>query len=397
MRYGAAPLLLPLLALASCGGVGIEAPYVIAPDEDPSGHCPSTEDALADTRAALSDGKLADLAPLVREILVEDGGLRVALPVLHATSERLPPGDVLAVAEGYASGEGLARLVPHLVQVLSYMDGTSPYVPGEHYEPLLAIHRILTRCDPTETLGALRRLLDLQLTLPDGTTSAWVHVMFDALVAVAEEPEFIALLERVEFAEGSAGQGGEIALGRDAFILVMRLIIGNAASPDFDLGYVRGLVDDMLVTQLDVNGEARGKLTALLDLLELVLDPAADIFEHVQVLMQCANRHDGDGAVPGMLFDYLSIEELDFVDFLEDLDGLGSDRAGEALRVMLIELSAVLEEAPQLTRDLTAVLARFIAPETVRITVPAILGLRGTGVLTELLAFVSDVLDGPCR
>lgn len=401
MRYGTLlPLsLLPLLALVSCGGVGVEAPYVIAPDEDPSGHCPSTEDALADTRAALDEGRLATLTPLVREILFDDGGLRVALPVLRKTSERLPPGDVLAVADGYASGEGLARLVPHLVQVLTYMDGTSPYVPGEHYEPLLAIHRVLTRCDPTETLGALRRLLDLEVTLPDGTTTAWIHVMFDALVAVAEEPEFLTLLERIEFREGgtAGGGGGDIALGRDAFVLVTRLIIGNVASPDFDLAYVRGLLDDLLVTQLEVNGDARAKLTALLDLLDLVLDPAADIFGQVQVLMQCANRHDQGGAVPAMLFDYLSIEELDFVDFLEDLDGLGSDPAGEALRLMLIELSAVLEDEPTLTRDLTAVLARFIAPETARVTVPAILGLRGSGVLTELLAFVSDLLDGPCR
>src|SRR5690606_16629369 len=116
----------------------------------------------------------------------------------------------------------------------------------------------LTRCDPTETLGALRRLLDLEVTLPDGTTTAWIHVMFDALVAVAEEPEFLTLLERIEFREGgtAGGGGGDIALGRDAFVLVTRLIIGNVASPDFDLAYVRGLLDDLLVTQLEVNGDA---------------------------------------------------------------------------------------------------------------------------------------------
>lgn len=397
MRYGTALTLLFFLVLASCGGVGVEAPYVIAPDEDASGRCPSTTEALSRTRAALDAGKLLALAPLVREILVDDGGLRVALPVLRKTAERLPPGDVLAITEGYSHGEGLARLVPHLVQVLIYMEGTSPYVPGEHYEPLFATHRILTRCDPTETLGALQRVLDLEVELPDGNTNAWVHVMFDALVAVAEEPEFLALLERIELEDGGSGQGDRIAVGRDAFVLVTRLIVGNVASPDFDLAYVRGLLDDVLVTQLEVNGEAREKLTALLDLLELILDPAADIFEHVQVLMQCSNRQDQEGALPAMIFDYLSIEELDLVDFLEALDGLGSDPAGEALRLALIELSAVLEEEPQLTRDLTGVLARFIAPENARITVPTLLGLRGAGVLTELLAFVSDVLDGPCR
>lgn len=385
------------LELASCSGEGVEAPYVIAPDEDPSGRCLSMEDALSRTRAALDAGRLASLAPLVRQVLIDDGGLRVALPVMRKTAERLPPGDVLAVAEGYAQGEGLARLVPHLVQVLIYIEGTSPYLEGEHYDPLLAFHRILTRCDPTETLGALRRLLDLEVELSDGSTNAWIHVMFDALVAVVEEPEFRALLESIQFDARGENQGNGVAVGRDAFVLVTRLIIGNVASPDFDLAYVRGLLDDLLVTQLAVNGEARAKLTAFLDLLDVILDPAADIFEHVQLLMQCSNRQDARGAVPGMLFDYLSIEELDFVDFLEDIDGLGSDPAGEALRLMLIELSAVLEQEPQLTRDLTAVMTRFISEENARVTVPALLGLRGAGVLTELLAFLSDVLDGPCR
>ncbi len=393
-------LLLDVVGLLACGGVGVEAPRVLAPDEDPTGTCPSTDELLGDTRAALDEGALRALAPIARDILLDDGGLRVALPVLRKTSERLPPGEVLAIAEGYAAGEGLARLVPHLVNVLEYMDGTSPLVAGEHFAPLDATHRILTRCDPAATLGALRRILDLEVPLPDGSRTAWIHVMFDALVAVAEEPEFVALLERVEFSDGGGdgggGQGDDIALGRDAFVLVTQLIIGNVASPDFDLVYVRGLLDDLLVTRLSASGEARAKLTALLDLLDLVLDPEADIFEHVQVLMQCAHRQDEGGAVPGMLFDYLSIAELDFVDFLEDIDGLGSDPAGEALRLLLIELSAVLEPEPDLTRDLTAVLARFIEPDTARVTLPAVLGLRGSGVLTELLAVVSDLLDGPC-
>lgn len=396
MRAALVLTLLPTLALAGCGGVGKEAPAVMGPYDDPSGQCRSTSEALEDTQRALDDGRLKTLGPIAREILFDDGGLRVALPVMRYTAERLPPGDVLAIAAGYSEGEGVARLVPHLVNVLAYFAGTSAHVPGEHYAPLEATHRVLTRCDPTQTLGALRRLLNLEVTLPDGTTTAWVHVTFDALVAVAEEPAFVELLERVEFTENESSGEGDIALGRDAFVLLLRLVIGNVASPDLDTAYLRGVLDDVLVTQLPNGGEARAKLSALLDLLELVLDPEADIFEDVQVLMQCANRQDQGGAVPGMLFDYLSTEDLDFVVLLEDLDGLGSDPAGEALRLALIEMSAVLEERPQLTRDLTNVLARFIEPDTARVTVPAVLGLKGSGVLTELLAFVSDLLDGPC-
>lgn len=377
--------------IVTCGAEGTGAPYVIAPDEDDGG-CPTTEEALAGTRRALKDGRLDALTPIATGILVDDGGVRVMLPALRLLSEELPTEQMLEVTEGYEEGRGLARMIPHLVNVLEYVEGSSPYLEGEHYPPVDALHRILTQCDAVETLGALRRLLELEVTLDDGTTVPWLDVTFDALVLVANDPAFTELLGDIELSD-DGGQGG-IVVGRDAFKLVARLISGNVASPDFDLAYTRALLNDLLVSQLPEGTATRENLNRLLDLLEMAIDPGADIFPHMQSLMACVNRVDNEGEIPGMLYDYLSIDELDFTIFLDDLDLMGADPAGTALRLAIVDGARALEQAPRLGRDMLGVMARFVDPEISRVALPAVLDLRGAGVLTELIAFLRAVVIG---
>lgn len=392
MRLASAGLLLSLLPwISTCGAEGTPAPHVIAPHED-TGGCPSTEEALSDTRRALREERLAAIAPLAGEILVDDGGLRVMLPALALLAEELPTEEMLGVTEGYAEGEGLARLVPHLVNVLQYVEGSSPYIEGTHYEPVDALHRILTRCDSVQTLGALRRLLELEVTLEDGTTAPWLDVTFDAIVLVAKDPAFTELLGEIQFAE--EGGEGEIVVGREAFKLVARLVSGNIASPGVDLDYTRSVLNDLLVSQLPEGTTTRDNLNHLLDLLEMAVDPEADIFPHMQSLMACVNQVDSEGEIPGMLYDYLSIEELDFIVFLDDLDRMGADPAGTALRLAIVDGTRALEGAPRLTRDMMGVVARFVDPEVSRTALPAILDLKGAGVLTELIGFLRSVFVG---
>lgn len=386
--------LLPLLFVLGCGGVGVTAPHVMDPGEEREG-CPGAGDLLAHSRQALDDGRLDELRPVLRRVLFDDGGMRVALPVLRKTARRLPPGDALAIADGYAEGHGLARLMPHLVEVLTYVTGTSAYVEGEHYDSLDALGRILARCDTAETLPALRRVLSLEVADGEGQSAVWLEEAFDALIAVVNDPVFVALLEDIRF-DDAEGEGGSTAVGRDAFVLVVQLVSQNVASPDFDAAFVRGLLEDLLIQQLPDEAEARDKVRAFLDLLDIVLDPETGVFDDVQTLLHCSNRQDRDGHIPGLLFDYLSIEELSLPGFLADLDAMGKDPAGQALRLALIEAADVLEEEPRLTRDFTLVLARFLEPDTSRAVVPAVLGLRGSGVLTEALAFLGALLDGPC-
>jgi hypothetical protein len=384
-----------VLTLVACGGVGVEAPYVPEkPEHD--GSCLTAEDALLRTRSALKQGRYAQLAPVIRDVLIDGGGLRVLVPVVKSVLADVPPADLLAIADGYPEGRGLARLSPYVVDALHYFQGTSPYIEGAHWEPLEAAHRVLTRCEPGDTLGAARRLLALKITLPDGSEAVWIEETYDALVALTDDPIFIDLLERLEFSEGS-GEEREIAVGRVAFQRLFSMILGNVASPDFDIEFVHQLVEDFLITQLPEASSTRDNLTHLTELLEIVLDEDADIFPHAQALLSCGNRNDEDGAVAGMLYDYLSIEELDFVDLVDDVDVAADDPAATALRLAIVDGSEGIEDEANLQRDTVAVLARFISPDNAPQTAAGLLSLRSTGVAAELLRLAHQLFGGGCE
>ncbi|MCP4502831.1 MAG: hypothetical protein GY822_23065 [Deltaproteobacteria bacterium] len=88
----------------------------------------------------------------------------------------------------------------------------------------------------------------------------------------------------------------------------------NIGAENFDLTYIRDLVDTVLASQLG-DESARQKLSHLFDLLERLVDENEDVFPYVQAFMVCVNDVDEDGAIPEILYVYLAIRELDLVEF----------------------------------------------------------------------------------
>jgi hypothetical protein len=386
---------LVVVAALGCGAEGHEGPHVPLPNENAV--CPSTEEALTKTRTALRDGPLSRVGPHVERILVDDGGLRVLLPVSIDLLKQVPVGHVVHILDGYEDGVGLARLVPHLIRVVDYIIGTSDFVSGAHYEVIDTLHALVGEsgrtCDTIQTLGAAERLLTLRIVDESGAMVPWIEPFFDAVVDLAEDETFATLLGGIEFEDDGSGEG--LAVGREAFQLIARLLLENLAADNLDLDYVRGLLDDIFVLQFpDDETGARGKLTRVLDLLEIVVDPSREIFPYAQALIRCTNEVDVDGHMPGMLYDYFSIRELSLVEFLQDIDAMGADTAGTHLRILLEESLPILQRTPGTTRDAIAVLNRFLDDQVSRDLLPMLEELQGTGVMTELLSVMRRFVAG---
>jgi hypothetical protein len=383
------------IAILGCGAEGTEAPHVPLPLENAT--CPSTDEALEKTRSSLRTGPLSRLGPHIERILVDDGGLRVLLPVTVNLLHQVPVGHVVHILDGYEDGVGLARLVPHLIRVVDYIIGTSEFVDGAHYEVIDTLHALIGEsgrsCDSISTLGAAERLLSLRIVDETGLDVPWIEPFFDAVVDLAQDETFATLLGGIEFDDVGSGQG--LAVGRDAFQRIARLLLQNLAADNLDLDYVRALLDDIFVLQFpdDATG-ARGKLTRVLDLLEVVVDPTREIFPYAQALIRCNNEVDVNGHMPGMLYDYFSIPDLSLVGFLQDIDAMGADTAGTHVRVLLEESLPILQQKPSFTRDAIAVLNRFLDAETSRDLLPMIDDLQGTGVVSELLSVLRRFIRG---
>lgn len=397
-------LLLAAFANHGCSAEGVDAPQTLGAYTTRPQDCPTAETLTADFHAARDAGQFDALAPLMERFLFDDGGIRVLTRLLMSVLRELGGKEVLRVFTGVEEGQGLARMEKHTKNVLDYVTGRGPLTApdqhpllvGPHYGPITATHRVLTRCDLNATLAVTRRILELEVEVVDEDgqvrTVPYIEPAFDALLAVAADPAFVALIEQLELEDED--EGGGIRVGRDAFILLVRLAVGNIAADNFDLAYLRGLIDDLLVSQLPEEQGARARLNHLLDVLEIVVNPESEIFPFVQAFMRCVSAQDEEGAVPGMLYDYLTVDTLDYTEFLADIDRLGDDPAGVPFREVSIAALATLEQSPALTRDGLQIAARFIAADVAEQTLPAAYDLVGTGVLTSgidlLRAFAFD-------
>lgn len=396
--------------VGSCSAEGTAAPVVIAPDEVTPG-CPSGDSTVLAFKAELNSGGFDPLRPTIERILVDEAGLKTVLALLSSMVPELTGEETRTLVRALTSSDGnasLNALKPHLINILEYVNGTSPFIAGKHPEPISALHEILTSCDAAEQLSTIRNLLALEVNAaPAGSDNRFVvaaagsgeasyfYALLQAVDRASKVPKMKALLESIEVTDdGSAPDGsGGVRVGRDAFLVLAKLLAGNIAAPDFQFAPTRQLLEDVLVPQLDGDGDAEDSLDELLDLLGLLVESDATTFEGMQAFMGCVDRHDGEAKIPGMLFDYLTIDELPFSDLLDDAVLAGEAEDNDALRLALIELLDAALKHPDTVSDVTHVAAAFVEEDVAEITISTALSMKGKGVLTELLDFIGTLVD----
>jgi hypothetical protein len=402
-------LVCALASLASCGGEGVEAPYVIGADEDTG--CVSADDAFANTRAALGiDGineagdELADLRPHLTRVLVDEGGLRVVVQGAAVLLQDPSEITLRRFLTGIDPNLGLGALTKHVVEVLRYIDGSSAHVDGAHPGPMAAVHEIVASCDAAETVTTLRALLELEVVdgadgtpalAPPGSTGgvnqrSWLRTVVEAGQAAVAEPALVEVIESIELDESQSGDG-DIYVGRDAWAVLLRLVGANLAAPNFDPAATRALLDDVILVRI-TDAVALAKVDALLDVMLLVTEPDAAVFPQMQSIMGCIHDTDDEARLPDLLYDYLTIESLSYDDFLDDVGTAAGGDSATDLRLALIDLLRAFESEPAITRDVAQVAAKLLEPEPAALLVKAMLRLQGRGVVIEL-ARITDALS----
>lgn len=404
-------LLLAAIFVFSCGsGEGVDAPVVIAPDDD-SGACPSADSVLLSFKGELDAGTFDALRPTLEDVLVEQGGLKTQLLLLSVVLPELSGDEVKTVLSVLTSDDGKATVdafLPHLINIMEYLHGTGSFIPGKHLEPVAAMHEILTSCDAPEQLLTLRNMLALEVRrAPPGSAqsfvvaeagtgdSSFLFALLQAVDRAAQQPKMKELLQNIQIEEdGTApdGEGGGVRVGREAFLILAKLLAGNIAAPDFQIGPTRDLLEDVLVPRLDGDADAEEALDELLDLLSILVEADSTTFEGAQAFMGCVDRHDDEAAIPGMLFDYMTIDELPLEDLLDDVvSASGGEKNGE-LRIALIQILDAVLKHPDNVGDATVTIAALLDPAVADTTLETVLSLKGKGVLADLSSFIETLL-----
>ena len=396
------------VGFVACSGEGHDAPHVIAPDDD-VGDCPGADSVLTSLQTELDRGTFDPLRPTIERVLVDEGGLKTQLLLLSVVLPELTGDEIKTVLSVLSSDDGKATVdafLPHVVNILEYLHGTGSFIPGKHPEPVAAAHDILTSCDAAEQVGTVRDLLALEVKRsPPGSAasfvvadpgtgdSSYVFALLTAVDKTAKLPQLKGLLEKIQIEEdGDVGGGGDVVIGRQAFVVLAKLLAANIAAPDFQLQPTRDILEDVLVPQLDGDAEAEAALDELLDLLGILVDSDSATFEGVQAFMGCVDRHDHEAAIPGMLFDYLTIDELPVEDLLDDVVGAAQGEQNGALRVALVQLLDAALLHPDNVSDATRVVAEFLDPAVADDVLGAVLSLKGKGVLADLTSFLDTLL-----
>jgi hypothetical protein len=403
--------LIAALIAGACGGEGIAAPVSPGPNDEHA--CPAADDVLVSAEAQLDAGTFDPLRPHIEAILVEGEGLRTILNLTTLVLPGLDPAvatTLLDAASDPEAEETLALLKPHLIRVLEYLHGSSEALPGPHPEPLAAAHAVVVNCDPVDNVRLVRELLAVEVRRgAPGSGVSWelapagegevsfLGALVDAVDRAQQVPAFSSLLERIAIErDGDApGDGGDIVVGREAFIVLAKLFAANAAAPDFELQPLRELLEQVFVPLLEGDVAAEAILDELLDLLAVIVDERAETFAAIQTFTGCVNRHDSGAAIPAMLYDYLSVDAFSVEGLLVDLaDATRSARAGTFRLAAVTALDALLAH-PAALDDASGVVGAFLADDVVPTVLDVLIALRGTGLLTDLLDFVETLLT--CR
>ncbi len=396
------------VAVGGCSGEGTEAPRVIAPDEE-FGDCPAGDSVLLSFKAELDGGTFDALRPTLEKVLVDDGGLKTNLLLLSLVLPELSGDEVKTVLKVLTSDEGKATIEafkPHLINILEYLHGTGTFIPGKHLAPVDAAHELLTSCDAAEQLQTVRDLLALEVRrAPPGSAQSWLvaepgtgessylFAVLDAVDRAAQLPKMKELLTKIQIEDNAdEGGGGQIVIGRQAFLVLAKLLAANIAAPDFQLQPTRDILDDVLVPQLDGDAASEVALDELLDLLGVLVEADSTMFEGMQGFMGCVDRHDEEAAIPGMLFDYMTIDELPLEDLLGDVVSASAGDQQSDLRVAMIQILDAVLKHPDVLGDTTNVLAALLDPSIADTTLETVLSLKGKGVLTDLSDFLKTLL-----
>lgn len=383
--------LFALIALApSCGAEGRLAPEVQSPRfEDAT--CPSTDEALAETQAAFDRPELRAMRPHLAQILVRDGGMRLAFPLFVASAREMAAKDLAIVLAGHEEGRGLAHLSGHALALLSHLSAQIESDPDQGRAVSQAAWQVLTRCDAVGTLRSVAKIAVLDIG--DGQVrESWLGAVLSSLAFLSEQEQFRGWVSRLRFAVEDK-ESADVT-GREAVLRAAQLLAANIASPDFEPSYLRGVLEDFLLAQEEQAPELRNELLHLIELLWMVMDPELDVLPAVQSVAGCVNNQDSNAEIVGLIFDLVMQHGIDVPLLASDLDALVAEEEGEAAYRLLLGVDRVLAQKESVARDFIVKFAGFLAPELYSLTLPAIQALAESEMLKEVFEVVGRWMYG---
>lgn len=353
------------LCLVGCGAEGTEAPRVDAPQA----LCPTVDEHLSDTLAALRAGKAQNLANTLD--LME-----VARP--DAAQGLL--GAVLAIA-GEVWRSGLREDTSLLTDLGALLDGLTPLLTSiiDHLaregavqrDALEAVSGLLATC-PQRALTDAAALL---VSRPE---------LVGALGDLVEDPLVVSVIE-------SLSDGGQS--GREGFVALFRTIIRALNSPNFVFADLTALIEPLF----DLDAPPFDVLVAELELLltaeNLVTVRALTVCLDQQIVV--ASGRTGTEALGALVYDLITDPQIRLGERLGELEPALEVLDDPRVRAALDAILGRLQSDEAVREGLKPGIRFLLAPEHVSGVLSDASALIQAGLLPDVIGLLTDVLE-PC-
>ena len=392
--FAAFLILILFLGLSCNSGIGTESPSrpIENSAQDPS--C-NKEISLKHLRSTLDQKKLTVIGPLLEDILFAQGAFKTVSRLMLSMVRQVETETLNQTLANYENGAGLARLSLTAVSVLNYSDGDRSQTPADNYRFFHTFSQFMSDCSAHDAVALLRTALAIEYVTNDGQTQSWLDVFLDQLANVMTDPGLPSLLDRIQLQDDSetttqadltdeADDNADILLGRDAFILLIDLVLGNLSSPDVDIDYFRTTMEELLLPQISDEGTLKNNIVELLDITFFALNSDPFLMPYLQSSTQCLQQTDPEKTLGHFIYDLLTLGFINIEDTVEQIRLLKEDQAGEALLEVIITTLDILYLDQGLARDVFQSTSSILKQENLEILAPQLVALQGSGLIADI-------------
>jgi hypothetical protein len=371
-----------LLGGTSCSLDNLEpAPYLAPPTA--AGECGTTDTLLPQLLAFVrADG----VAPL-REVLerLSDARGELSLRTLLSAVVRLVSSlglDRTATAVKLASTDrALDALEPLAETALALATGRAD--GQDRYDALEAVATLVDECPADDLLTALDGLVRFEVGPPEARRR-WIALLSEDVSPLLQDPALEPLLESFE---------GEAQRGKPAVLALLGQILTFVADPTFRIERVETLLESALYPLVSM--ELRAKVERLVLRLEEITAPEVDVLPPLQRALACMNARPATRtALLGLVYDLITVDQLDLAGLLAAVDGVVSEADGTELLDFVSGVLVVLRDDRVVQRQILGLVEVLLRRPDVEGIAPMLLELLEADVGSELLGAVGRLLEG---
>jgi hypothetical protein len=371
---------------ASCNlDTDTAAPHVAPPTA--AGACGTTETLLPKLLAFVREDRFAPLRRIIEMRLLPsaenptpDPSLRTLLGGIVSLISQLGLDRTALVLDLVAKGEVEEKLAPFLVTLLEFIDGR--YDGVDHYEVADAGALFLRRCDPDFLLLAVEELLRFES--PSHPGEPWMVALLGEIGELLKDPGLEPFLEGFE---------RESQRGKPAVTSLLVQIMIFLSDQNFAIERVETLLESAVYPV--VSADLRARIERMVYLLDEATRPQAGILEPLQGAVRCGLMHaEARDQLIGFGYDLIASREVGLDAVLMTTQDVVSIASAKNQLGLLADLVKIIREDLRIRDDLRELIAVLLSRPDVELSIPVLIDLLDSGVLSELLEAFVKLLGG---